>query len=251
MVEMKGGDGCWGSLQVCLKRRLFHSFVQLRHDSVYYDSCCLWRDPARGPSFRVQKKERHTERDTERERRQQLLAAALPRVHACSRTRARGMAELWNLLAIQEAEHIVDVPVSQIMEEIVNAIETAPKEHTSERVLEQFVEAFDEPVPPQEEIVEVIPLPPHISECTQIVDIPVPQVLEELQERFLEHMNEQIVDVPVPKTVDQPGDHVCQDPTDSTHRQSCRCACGVAATGQIQTPWKTVEVPPAQLWMCL
>ena len=66
-----------------------------------------------------------------------------PDVHACSRTCAGWMAEV---------------------------IETAPEEDISERFLEQFVEAF-EPVPPQEENVEVILLPPHIKERTQIVDI--------------------------------------------------------------------------------
>ena len=44
-------------------------------------------------------------------------------------------------------------------------------------------------------------------------------------------MNDQIADVPVLQTVDQPGDQVCKDPTVSIHRQSCRYACGVAATG--------------------
>ena len=49
----------------------------------------------------------------------------------------------------------MDVP--QIMEEVVDVIETVSKENISERILEQFVEAFDEPVP-QEENVEVIQL---------------------------------------------------------------------------------------------
>ena len=49
----------------------------------------------------------------------------------------------------------MDVPVPQIMEDAVTII---PKEHISER---KFVEAFDVPVPQnQEGIVEVSQLPP-------------------------------------------------------------------------------------------
>ena len=45
-----------------------------------------------------------------------------------------------------------------------------------------------------------------ISELTQVVDVTVPQIVEELQERILERMYERVVDAPVPMTVHQPGD---------------------------------------------
>ena len=45
-----------------------------------------------------------------------------------------------------------------------------------------------------------------ISERTQVVDATVPQIMEELQERTPERMQEQVVDAPVPMTVHQPGD---------------------------------------------
>ena len=63
----------------------------------------------------------------------------------------------------------------------------------------------------------------------------------------------QIVDVPVPQTVDQPGDEICQDPADSIHRQSCRYACGVAATGPsssrcVEDRESPARSSPAMLW---
>ena len=108
--------------------------------------------------------------------RQQLLAAVLP-LRARVQSRARRWAELWALLAKQEgdAEHVVDLPKPQIMEEILEVIENIPEEYTLERIGEQ------------------------------IVDTPVPQVAakDTLQERISERMHEQIVDVPVPQVAFQ------------------------------------------------
>ena len=69
-----------------------------------------------------------------------------------------------------------DLPVQQVMEEILETFENIPQERVSER--------------------------------TQIVDVPVPEILENIpQERISERVHEQIVDVPVPhgaQPVDQP-----------------------------------------------
>ena len=68
---------------------------------------------------------------------------------------------------------IDDVPVQQVPKDILKVVEITSKEHISERILEQFVDApvqrileevvdvFDEPVPRlQEETLEVIqPIP--------------------------------------------------------------------------------------------
>ena len=135
-------------------------------------------------------------------------------------------------------EQTVDVPELQIIEDILEAVEITPKEHISERILEQFVEAFHEPVFRfQEENVEVIKRSvgwiihqKHISERTQNVDATVSQIMEKLQERISERMHEQNLDVPVP--LDQPGDQACRVPAVSIHRQGfCRYACGDAAKG--------------------
>ena len=50
-------------------------------------------------------------------------------VHACGRKRARWWAELWSF-AMQEdaAEHIVDVPVPKIHEELVDIAQIIPQE---------------------------------------------------------------------------------------------------------------------------
>ena len=68
----------------------------------------------------------------------------------------------------------------------------------------------------------------HISQRTQVVDATAPQIMEE---RISERMHKQVVDAPVPMTVHQPGDQACRVPTESTHRQNCRRACGDATTG--------------------
>ena len=58
-----------------------------------------------------------------------------PFVHACSRTRARWWAELWSLLACQKEyeEHVVNVPVPRIHEEIVDAVQIKPRADPQER----------------------------------------------------------------------------------------------------------------------
>ena len=63
------------------------------------------------------------------------------------------------------------------------------------------------PVPPVVAVVEITP-EEHISERTQIVDVPVP--------------------------LDQPGDQACRLPADAVHRQGyCRHACCDTATGSV------------------
>ena len=63
--------------------------------------------------------------------RHDVLAAALPtNVHACSCKRTRRWADLWSFLASQEeadAEHIADVPVPQIHEELVDSAQIIPQ----------------------------------------------------------------------------------------------------------------------------
>ena len=55
-------------------------------------------------------------------------------------------------------EHIVDVPVPQMQEQIVEVIKVIPQELVSERIVEQIV---DVPVPQiVEEIVEVVQIIP-------------------------------------------------------------------------------------------
>ena len=109
-----------------------------------------------------------------------------------------------------------DVPVPQILKEVaevVKAVNTASQDRISETICEQIVDALDEPLPPfQEEIYEVIKLPPteRIPERTaeHIVQVPVPQTLEEVAEvvkavkhaalkRISEEIGEQIYDAPV------------------------------------------------------
>ena len=91
-----------------------------------------------------------------------------------------------------------------------------------------------------------------------IADVPEPQIMEEileaaakdtLQERISERMRGQ--------TVDQLGDQVCREPTESIHRHGCRHACGDATTGPSKSdgvedrgrPWKTSwRSSSAELW---
>ena len=70
------------------------------------------------------------------------------------------------------------------------------------------------------------------EDAKHIVDVPEPQIKEELlevaakdtlQERISERLHQH--------TVDQPGDQSCRDPAESIHRQGCRDACGYATTG--------------------
>ena len=103
------------------------------------------------------------------------------------RGRAARWAALWSLLAKQEEEDDFGV------------VKAIPAEDGSERFVEQDA---DVSVPPVAAVVEIT-LEEHISERTQIVDISVPQLLEEFQERILERV-EQIVDVSV--ALDRPGD---------------------------------------------
>ena len=74
-----------------------------------------------------------------------------------------------------------------------------------------------------------------ISERTQVVDVTVPQIMEELQERIPERMYERVVDAPVPMTVHQAGDQALRVPANLLPRQSCRYACGDAVTGPSDT----------------
>ena len=123
------------------------------------------------------------------------------------RGRAARWVALWSLLAKQDEED--DLEVVKV-------------------ILVRFVEQnADVPVPPVTAVVEISP-EEHISERTQIVDIPVPPFLEELQVRILERV-EQIVDVPVP--LDRPGDQACRIPADTVHRQGCCRAYCDTATG--------------------
>ena len=79
-----------------------------------------------------------------------------------------------------------------------------PAEDGSERFVEQNA---DVPVPPVVAVVEMTP-EEHISERTQIVDVPV--------------------------LLDQSGDQACRLPADTVHRQGyCRHACCDTATGPV------------------
>ena len=132
---------------------------------------------------------------------------------------------------MEEKDQIVDVPEPQIMEGILEASQITPKKHISERIL-PVLRLQEENVEVIQRSVEGIIHQEHILERTQIVDIPVPQMLDEFQECISERMHEQGVDEPVCQTVDQPGDQACRVPTDSIHRQECcRYACGDAVTG--------------------
>ena len=86
------------------------------------------------------------------------------------RSRAARWAALWSLLAEQEAQ-AEDVPVPQIVEDAVTII---PKEHISERIIEQV---HDVPVPQiQELILDVAEIPPQTR----------------IPERIVEHFRERI-----------------------------------------------------------
>jgi len=92
-------------------------------------------------------------------------------------------------------EQVVDVPVPQVVEEVIEVAKVIPQERVQQRTVEQVV---DVPVP---QIVEEI--------LEQVVDVPVPQVVEEVveiakvipQERVQQRTVEQVVDVPVPVPV--------------------------------------------------
>ena len=51
-----------------------------------------------------------------------------------------------------------------------------------------------------------------MTERTQVVDVTVPQTMEELQERIPERIYERVVDASVPMTVHQPGDQARRVP---------------------------------------
>ena len=57
--------------------------------------------------------------------------------------RAARWAALWSNLAMEE-----DEARATDNGRLLEAVEKTPKDHISEGILEQFVEAFDEPVPP-------------------------------------------------------------------------------------------------------
>ena len=93
------------------------------------------------------------------------------------------MAELWHFPATQEREN---TPEPQIVKYTVDIVVTAPKEHISERALEQLAEALDDPIPCfRKEIVEVIKstgesnIDSSNGHDEQIVNFPAPQILEE------------------------------------------------------------------------
>ena len=56
----------------------------------------------------------------------------------------RPLAALWSFLAMQEEDQIVDLPVPQVMEEILEWLENIPTERNHERIMEQTA---DVPVP--------------------------------------------------------------------------------------------------------
>ena len=80
------------------------------------------------------------------------------------------------------ADHIVDVPVLHILEEIVEVVRLVPEERVQQRTDEQTVDE-------------------------QLVEVPFTQILEEIgeefkigpQEQFSERISEQKVNVPVPE----------------------------------------------------
>ena len=83
-------------------------------------------------------------------------------------------------------EQIVDVPVPQLMEAIVEVLPSSPQERVQNRTPEQIV---DVPVPRiMETIVEVLPSSPQerVQNCTpeQIVDVPVPRTIEAIVEQI-------------------------------------------------------------------
>ena len=83
----------------------------------------------------------------------------------------------------------MDVPEPQIMEGILEAVEITPKKHISERML-PVPRLQEENVKVIQRLVEGIIHQEHILERAQIVDIPVPKTLEELQERISERLHE-------------------------------------------------------------
>ena len=108
------------------------------------------------------------------------------------RGRTARWAAVWSLLAKQEVEDDLEV------------VKVIPAEDGSERFVEQNA---DVPMPPVVAVVEITP-EEHISERTQIVDVPVP--------------------------LDQPGDQACRLPADTVHRQGyCRRAYCDTATGSV------------------
>ena len=88
-----------------------------------------------------------------------------PYVHACSRTRARRWAETWLFLAEMKDRQNVDVPLPDVVEEILEVVEITPRERISKRLPEQ---AVDVPVPTNESH-DVVHITPHerISERMQ------------------------------------------------------------------------------------
>ena len=113
------------------------------------------------------------------------------------RGRAARWAAVWTLLASQE--------------ENLEVIKVIP-----ERFAEQNA---DVPVPPVVAVVEITP-EEHISERTQIVDVPVP--------------------------LDRPGDQACDVPADTVHRQGyCHRACCDTATGPSYSDFVEVCESPA------
>ena len=78
------------------------------------------------------------------------------------------------------------------------------------------------------------------------LDATVPQIMEEIEERISERMHEQVVDASVPMTVHQPGDQARRVPADLLHQQSCRHACGDAATGPSDSDCGNADQPGDQ-----
>ena len=118
-----------------------------------------------------------------------------------------------NLEGIKERvhEHIVgqtvDVPVPQIATKIQEMVETIPQE--------RIWCMFEEPQVAAK-ILDVIKVP-------QIDDFPMPR-----DATISPPDSDGVEDHGSPY---QSGDHARRVPTDFTHRQVCRSACGVAATG--------------------
>ena len=111
------------------------------------------------------------------------------------------------------AQHIVDVLVPLIAEEIVKVVKTVLQEQISEKICQQIDDVFVSHVVEQVTGLPKTPSRDRTLQCAaeQIPNVPVPEMVEQLvevpetisQDRIKQRTVEQIVDAPVPQAVEE------------------------------------------------
>ena len=149
------------------------------------------------------------------------------------------------------AEHIVDVLVPLIMEEIVEVLKTVFQEQISEKICKQIGDVYVSQVVEQVTEVPKTSSRDRTSQCTaeQILDVPAPEMVKQpvqAQDRIQRRTLEQTVDVPVPQAVEELIEVSQVFPQDMVHRRFVEQTIDIPANSLaemiVQRVVDTVEV---------